>query len=168
MLWVTREGGNVDRVACPWLIRRFIAPEAQFLYVPADKVLETARLLGGKSYDAKGADYTHKTTAEGELCSFVTMLRAFGLWGKDPALDELGKIVNHADTSPKTTAFTMPEGEGLDAIAHGFALLTRDDHQKLAWEFPMYDALYAWCRKKVGAEGGAGPCPTQGRGPGST
>jgi hypothetical protein len=72
MLWVTRAGGNVDRVACPWLIRRFIDKEAQFLYVPADKVLETGAVLKARSYDAKGAEYTHQHVPEGEICSFVT------------------------------------------------------------------------------------------------
>lgn len=149
MLWVTRAGGNVDRVACPWLIKRFIDKEAQFLYVPAEKVLETARLLGAKSYDAKGADYGHEKTPEGEVCTFVTLMRAFALWGKDPALDEVGKIVNHADTSPETTAWKMEEAVGLEAVARGFALLTQDDHRKLELEFPMYDALYAYCGKKL-------------------
>ena len=151
MLWVTRAGGNVDRVACPWLIKRFIDKGAQFLYVPADKVLETAKVLGAHSYDAKGADYTHQQVPEGEICSFVTLMRAFELWGKDPALDMVGKIVNHADTDPRTSAYTMPEGEGLEAIARGFAAITSDDHQKLEWEFPMYDALYAYCQRKVAA-----------------
>ena len=151
MLWVTRAGGNVDRVACPWLIKRFIDKDAQFLYVPAEKVLDTAKLLGAKSYDAKGADYTHQTAPEGELCSFVTLMREFQLWGKDPALDMVGKIVNHADVSPTTTAYTMPEGAGLEAFARGFALMTADDHQKLEWEFPMYDALYAYCQRKTAA-----------------
>lgn len=148
MLWVTRAGGNVDRVACPWLIKRFIDREAQFLFVPADKVLETARTLGAKSYDAKGSDYTHENLAEGEVRSFVTLMRAFDLWGKDPALDEVAKVVNHADVSPETSAYKVPEGEGLKAIARGFAFLTSDDHQKLAWEFPLYDALYAYLQKK--------------------
>jgi hypothetical protein len=76
-------------------------------------------------------------------------MRAFELWGKDPALDMIGKIVNHADTSPETSAYKMPEGEGLEAIARGFAILTADDHQKLEWEFPMYDALYAFCQRKA-------------------
>jgi len=149
MLWVTRAGGNVDRVACPWLIKRFIDKEAQFLYVPADKVLETAEMLKARSYDAKGAEYTHQHVPEGEICSFVTLMRAFGLWGKDPALDMVGKIVNHADTSPETSAYKMREGEGIEAIARGFAILTADDHQKLEWEFPMYDALYAFCQRKA-------------------
>jgi hypothetical protein len=146
MFWVTRAGGNVDRVACPWLIKRFIDPEAQFIYVPAEQVVETAKRLGGKSYDARDADYSHQTIPEGELCTFVTLLRAFDLWGKDPALDAVGKIVNHADTKPDLSAYRTIEGDGLKAIAHGFALLTKDDHQKLSWEFPLYDALYAYCR----------------------
>ena len=151
MLWVTRAGGNVDRVACPWLIKRFIDKDAQFVYVPAEKVLETAKLLGAKSYDAKGADYTHQTLPEGEICSFVTLMRDFQLWGKDPALDMVGKIVNHADVSSKTTAYTMPEGAGLEAFARGFARMTTDDHQKLEWEFPLYDALYSYCQGKTAA-----------------
>ena len=150
MLWVTRAGGNVDRVACPWLIKRFIDREAQFLFVPADKVLETARLLGAKSYDAKGADYTHQKISEGEICSFVTLMRTFGLWGRDPALDIVAKIVNNADVDAESSAYRMAEAKGVLAIAEGFAMVTSDDHQKLAWEFPLYDALYAWCRKAAG------------------
>jgi hypothetical protein len=149
MIWVTRAGGNVDRVACPWLVKRFIDADAQFLYVPADKVLATAGMLAARSYDASGAEFTHQHLPEGEICSFVTLMRAFGLWGKDPALDMLARIVNHADTSPETSAYKMPEGEGLEAIARGFAIVTADDHQKLEWEFPMYDALYAFCQRKT-------------------
>lgn len=152
MIWVTRAGGNVDRVACPWLIKRFIDPEAQFLFVPADKVLETAALVAGKSFDARGADFTHQNAPEGELCSFVTLMREFGLWGKDPALDAVAKIVNHADTHPDRSAYQVPEGEGLRSIAHGFAALTTDDHRKLEWEFPLYDALYENCRKRLQGE----------------
>jgi hypothetical protein len=155
MIWVTRAGGNVDRVACPWLIRRFLDRDAQFLYVPADKVLETAKSLGGKSYDARGADYDHEKTPEGEVCTFVTIMRRHGLWGKDPALDEVAKVVNHADTSEATTAWKMAEASGLGAIARGFALVTQDDHRKLEWEFPMYDALYAHFRKKLGVKSDA-------------
>jgi len=83
------------------------------------------------------------TTAFGEECTFVTLMRAFGLWGHDPALEDVAKIVNHADTDPERSAWRTPEGEGLEPIARGFALVTADDHQKLEWEFPMYDALYA-------------------------
>ena len=149
MLWVTRAGGNVDRVACPWHIKRFIDNDAPFIYVPADKVLETAQSLRAKGYDAKGADYTHAQGPTGEECTFVTLIRAFGLWGKDAARDAVAKIVNHADTSSETSAWSVPEGPGLEAIARGFALISDDDHQKLAWEGPLYDALYAFCQRKV-------------------
>ena len=91
-------------------------------------VLETAALLGARSYDAKGAEFTHQHLPEGEICSFVTLMRSFDLWGKDPALDMVGKIVNHADTSRETAAYKMREGDGLEAIARGFAAITTDDH----------------------------------------
>ena len=149
MIWVTRAGGNVDRVACPWLIRRFIDAHAQFLFVPAADVLDTARRIGGRSYDAEGAEFTHRETPDGDQCSFVTLMREFGVWGTDAALDEVGRIVNHADTRPGRSPFETAEGEGLRAIAHGFASLTTDDHQKLAWEFPLYDALYAECQRRI-------------------
>ncbi len=153
MIWVTRARANVDRIACPWLIKRFIDKEAQLVYVPAEQVLETAKKLGAKSYDAKGADFTHQTIAEGEICSFTSLMRAHNLWGQDPALDYLAKIVNTADVKSETTAYNVPEGAGLQAIAHGFALLTKDDHQKLSWEFPLYDALYEWCKSKTQGDG---------------
>ncbi|MBI4567170.1 MAG: chromate resistance protein [Planctomycetes bacterium] len=148
MLWITRAGANVDRITCPWLIKRFIDPEAQFLFLPADQVLETAKKVGGKSYDMKGSDFTHQKTPEGEVCTFVTLMRAHGLWGKDAALDAVAKVVNHADVSAEASAFRAPEGDGLEAIARGFAFLTGDDHQKLAWEFPMYDALYQFFKRR--------------------
>src|SRR5262249_11050329 len=141
-----------DRVACPWLIKRYIDKDAQFLYVPADKVLETAELLGARSYDAKSAEFTHQHPPEGEICSFVTLMRSFDLWGKDPALDMVGKIVNHADTN-KATSASLQDARGRRARGHrarGFGTITTDDHQKLEWEFPMHDALYAFCQRKTG------------------
>ena len=149
MLWVTRAGGNVDRVACPWLIKHFIDAGCAVPVRAARQGPGDGPGPGGRSYDAKGAEYTHQQLSEGEICSFATLVRAFKLWGDDPALDMVGKIVNHADTSRETSAYTMPEGEGLEAIARGFALLTADDHQKLAWEFPLYDALYAYSKRKT-------------------
>ncbi len=149
MLWVTREGGNIDRVACPWLIKRFIDQRAQFVFVPRDQVLEVAERLGAKSFDAKGADYSHRETPEGEVCTFVTLMMEHGLWGKDPALDLVARIVSTADVHPDRSAYHEPEAEGLSAIAHGFALLTDDDHKKIAWETPMYDALYEWAKRKT-------------------
>lgn len=155
MIWVTRAGAKVDRVACPWLITRFIDRDAQFLFVPVEKVLETARVLGGRSYDAPGADFGHEQRPEGETCTFVTLMRAHGLWGKDPALDAVARIVNHADTKAGRSAFEAAEAEGLRAIAEGFALTTPDDHVKLEREFPIYDALYAAQRSRLAEDGGA-------------
>lgn len=149
MIWVTRAGAKVDRIACPWLIRRFIDPEAQFRFVAPEQVLETAKATGAKSFDAPGAEYGHRKAPEGETCSFVTLMREYGLWGKDAALDAVAKIVNHADVGAGTRAWSAAEGDGLAAIARGFALLTKDDQRKLDWEFPMYDALYAWAKEKT-------------------
>lgn len=149
MKWVTREHGNIDRVACPWLIRRFIDPQAEFIFVPRDQVLEKAKKLGAHSFDAKGAEFSHEQTPAGEVCSFITLMMRHDLWGKDPALDLVGKIVSTADVNPERSAYHEPEGAGLSAIAHGFALLTEDDHQKLAWESTMYDGLYEWAKEKT-------------------
>jgi hypothetical protein len=141
--WVTRENANVDRVACPWLIKRFIDPDAEFLFVPKDMVLDTAEREGAHSYDAPGARYTHR---DGK-CSFDVLIEEFDLTG-DAALMRLAEIVHAADVSEDID--TSPEGRGLAAIAHGFALVHgTDDHTKIALETPMYDALYAWCRREV-------------------
>ena len=149
MKWVTREHGNIDRVACPWLIKRFIDQQAQFIFVPQDDVLDVAKKLGAKSYDAKGADFYHDQTPEGEVCTFITLMQHQELWGKDPALDLVAKIVSTADVNPERSAYHEPEADGLSAIAHGFALLSEDDHRKIGWETPMYDALYEWAKKKT-------------------
>jgi len=149
MKWVTREGGNIDRVACPWLIKRFIDDKAQFIFVGRDEVLEVAEKLGAKSFDAKGADFSHEQTPEGEVCTFVTLMKQHDLWGKDQALDLVARIVSTADVNPERSAYHEPEAAGLSAIAHGFALLSEDDHRKIGWETPMYDALYEWAKKKT-------------------
>jgi hypothetical protein len=139
MKWVTRENANVDRIACPWLIRRFIDPEAEFLFVPRDQVLEVARREAAHSFDAPGAEYTHR---DGR-CSFDVLVEEFKLTD-DPALVRLAEIVHAADVSEDRG--TSPEGPGLYAIAHGFAMLHgREGHLKIELETPMYDALYAWC-----------------------
>jgi hypothetical protein len=144
MKWVTRENGNVDRVACPWLIRRFIDGEAEFLFVPKDQVLEVAKREGAHSYDAAGAEYTHR---DGK-CSFDVLVEEFGLAG-DAALVRLAQIVHAADVHEDVDS--SPEGRGLYAIAHGFALLHgTEDHRKLDLETPMYDALYTWCQTQTG------------------
>ena len=141
MKWVTREGAKTDRVACPWLIKKFIDPQAEFLFVPKDTVLEVARREAGKSFDCPGADYTHR---DGK-CSFEVLIEDYRL--QDPALKMLAPIVHGADI-PADVGI-VPEAAGLQAIAHGFAATCPDDHRKLEREFPVYDALYAWCQAKA-------------------
>ena len=144
MKWVTRENANVDRIACPWLIKRFIDPDAVFLFVGRDDVLEVADREGGHSFDAPGATYTHR---DGK-CSFDVLVEEFDLTD-DSGLVRLASIVHAADVHEDIDA--SPEGHGLSAIAHGFALLHgTDDHKKIELETPMYDALYAWCQEQQG------------------
>jgi len=141
MRWVTREGAKTDRVACPWLVRKFIDPQAEFLFVPKDKVLEAARREGGKSFDCPGADYAHR---EGK-CSFEVLVDAYHL--DDPALRLLAQIVHGADVAADVGI--VPEAAALQAVAHGFAVICQDHHRKLELEFPVYDALYAWCQARA-------------------
>ena len=141
MKWVTREGAKTDRVACPWLIRRFIDPRAEFVFVPKDKVVEVARREGGKSFDCPGADYTHR---DGK-CSFEVLVEAHR--PEDAGLRELARIVHGADIAADVGI--VPEAAGLQAVAHGFAAICQDDHRKLELESPVYDALYAWCQAKA-------------------
>ncbi len=141
MKWVTREGAKTDRVACPWLITRFIDREAEFLFVPKDEVLAVARQQGGKSFDAPGTDYTHRDNK----CSFEVLIEEYQL--DDPALRELAEIVHGADI--QADRYNVPEAAGLRAIAEGFFLSCPDDHEKLRREFPLYDALYAWCQHRL-------------------
>ena len=143
MKWVTRENASVDRIACPWLIARFIDPQAEFLFVPKDQVLEVAEREDARSFDAPGAQYTHR----GGKCSFEVLVEEFAL-GADAALVRLAEIVHAADVSEDRGA--TPEGAGLHAIAHGFALLHgTEDHRKIELETPMYDALYVWCQDET-------------------
>ncbi len=143
MKWITRENASVDRIACPWLIKRFIDPEAEFLFVPRDQVLEVAEREGGHSYDAQGAEYTHR---DGK-CSFDVLVEEFKLTD-EPGLVRLAEVVHAADVSEDIDV--SPEGRGLAAIAHGFALLHgTEDHTKIQLESPMYDALYAWCQDEA-------------------
>lgn len=138
MKWVTREGAKTDRVACPWLIRRFIDKDAEFVFVAKDQVLETAKRLGGKSFDAAGADYTHR----GNKCSFEVLIEDYKL--ADPALARLARIVHGADIAGELDS--APEAAGLLAMAEGFHKSVPDDHEKLRLQFPVYDALFAYCR----------------------
>jgi hypothetical protein len=143
MKWVTRQNANVDRIACPWLIRRFIDPDAEFLFVERDQVLAVAERERAHSYDAEGAEYTHR---EGK-CSFDVLVEEFDLTG-DAGLVRLAEVVHAADVSEDIDS--SPEGRGLSAIAHGFALIHgTEDHKKIELETPMYDALYAWCQHQT-------------------
>jgi rhodanese-related sulfurtransferase len=136
--WITRERPKIDRIACPWLIRRFIDTRAEFFYVPTAQVFEEAARLGAVAYDIPGAPISH----EGELCSFDTLLRAFEL--RDPALEPLARIVRGADTDRLEMA---PQSAGLLAFSLGLSRLhASDDQAMLQAALPLYDALYAWCR----------------------
>lgn len=141
MKWVTRARPKVDRVACPWLIRRFVDREAEFLYVPAEEVMTVAGREGAIPFDVPNVELGH----HGTECSFDAIIRKYGL--TDPALARLAVIVRGADTAAKDLA---PESPGLEAIAEGFRLVYADDHELLERELPVYDALYAWCRQRVG------------------
>jgi hypothetical protein len=143
MKWVTREHPRTDRIACPWLIRKFIDPEAEILYVPRDEVLATAEREGAISFDARGARYTHRDG----LCSFEVLVQEYGL--DDPALPLMARVVHGADL--REDADATRQSPGLLAIADGFALLGLDDQRQLELELPVYDALYAWCRIEAAA-----------------
>ncbi|HEY3216829.1 MAG TPA: chromate resistance protein ChrB domain-containing protein [Candidatus Eisenbacteria bacterium] len=147
MKWVTRERPKVDRVACPWLIRRFVDPDAEFLYVPAEQVKPVAESERAIPFDVPDVELGHR----GPRCSFDAILDRYGL--DDPGLRRLALIVRGADTADKDLT---PESRGLEAIARGFGLVYADDRQQLAAELPVYDALYAWCRAQVEAEATAG------------
>ena len=138
MKWITRENVKVDRVACPWLIRRFVDPEAEFVFLPQDT--DWSRVTGGILYDVPGCELGH----HGEDVSFDSVLKKYGL--RDPALELLGEIVRAADSRPSSP---HPAGEGLRWIAHGFSALGLSDHEILERESAVYDALYAECRRRV-------------------
>ena len=143
MKWITREGVKVDRVACPWLIKKFVDPSAEFIFVPADQVVSEALRLNATPYDVKDAELGH----HGRECSFEAILKKHNLTS-NPALVLLGKIVNGADTD--NTLHNQPEGPGLNAVAEGFRHLGyKDDHAINAAEWIVYDALYAYCQQKV-------------------
>jgi hypothetical protein len=144
MRWITRKNANVDRVACPWLIRRFVDRDAEFLYVPADEVMTAAEREGAIPYDVADVELGH---VDGR-CSFESIIVKYGI--DDPALERLAKIVHGADVAADIDI--VPEARGLKAIAYGFAMVHGDDdHEKIRLEAPMYDALYAWCQRAVAA-----------------
>ncbi len=143
MKWITRSHVHVDRVACPWLINRFIDSAAEFLFVPKSQVLDVAKKEGAIAFDTPGADLHHR----GSLCTFDVLIEEYGL--VDKGLLRLAKIVNAADTD------NLPNdalAAGLEAIAVGFSLRFPDDFENLERQFEMYDALYAWCRLDVAGQ----------------
>jgi hypothetical protein len=142
MEWVTREHPHTDRIACPWLIRRFIDAEAVITYAPRDEVLPYAERTGAISFDAPGAKYTHRDG----LCSFEVIVAEYKL-GDDPALALVAKVVHGADVSDD--ADITPQSRGLEAIARGFMDLGLSDLDQLERELPVYDALYAWAVRQV-------------------
>ena len=144
MKWITREKVKVDRVACPWLIKKFVDPQAEFLFVPADKVMDEARRLGAIPYDVTNVELGH----HGEDVSFNSILKKYNLG--DPALQLLGEIVRAADSHPSNP---HPAGEGLRWVAHGFSALGLSDHEILQREFIVYDALYAECQEVMNRGG---------------
>ena len=150
MKWITRERVKVDRVACPWLIKKFVDSDAQFLFVPADRVMEIAKREGATPYDVEGVELGHH---EGK-CSFEAIVQKYKI--DDPAIHLLAKIVHGADVTDDL--YGMPEAAGLQAIAEGFRYLgLKDDHAILEKEFIVYDALYAYCQEMIrrGRPGGA-------------
>ena len=143
MKWITRERVKVDRVACPWLIRKFIDPPAEFLFVPEEKVLEVAKREGATPFDVKGVEFGH----HGKECSFDALVKKYDL-GRDPALVLLAKIVNGADSD--NSLWNQPEAAGLNAIAEGFRHLGyKNDQEIITAESLVYDALYAYCQEMI-------------------
>lgn len=143
--WVTREKAKVDRIACPWLIRKFVDPNAEFLFVPAERVNEVAKAEGAIPFDAGGIEITHYREAGEERVSFDAIIKKYGL--KDRALSDLAEIVRTADA--RGVPRPRPEGAGLEAAALGFRQVAKDDHENMRLQFPMYDALYAYCKWRV-------------------
>jgi hypothetical protein len=139
--WVTREHPKTDRIACPWLIRKFIDADAEIVFVPADEVLAYADREGAVSFDAPDATYTHRNGK----CTFEVLVDEHEI--VDPAIAVLALVVHGADVS--TDRDVTPQSRGLEAIADGFALLGIDDHRQLELELPVYDALYAWAQHQV-------------------
>jgi hypothetical protein len=145
MKWVTREHPHTDRIACPWLIKRFIDPEAEIVYLPRDEVLGFAQREGAISFDAPNARFTHRDG----LCSFEVLVEEYKLGG-DAALALVARVVHGADVSEDADA--TPQSRGLEAIARGFMQLRVDDQEQLRLELPVYDALYEWARLEVAGQ----------------
>jgi hypothetical protein len=142
MQWVTREHPHTDRIACPWLIKRFIDPAAEIVYVPRDEVVDFAERESAISFDAPNAKFTHRDG----LCSFEVLVEEYELGG-DAALALVARVVHGADISEDADA--TPQSRGLEAIARGFMELGVDDQEQLRLELPVYDALYEWAKLQV-------------------
>ena len=143
MQWVTREHPKTDRIACPWLICKYIDTEAQIVYAPRDEVLSYADQNGAISFDAPGARYTHRDG----LCTFEVLVEEYRI--VDEAVRLMARVVHGADVAEDRDA--TPQSPGLLAIADGFAALDITDEEQLRLELPVYDALYAWCQEQVRA-----------------
>ncbi len=139
MRWITRRNIHVDRTSCPWLIRKFVDSQAEFVFVEPNVDPST---FNGYTFDMRGAEYSH----EGEKCTFQVIVERHNL-GNDPALVEMGRIIRDADVPPSRTR--RHEAAGLDALIRGFQLTVPDDHDKLVLTRPLYDALYAYCQAKL-------------------
>ena len=148
MKWVTRERPKIDRIACPWLVARFVDKDAEFLYVPSDKVRSTAAATGAIPYDVPDVELSHV----GPLCSFDAFLEKYRL--DDPALQDLAVIVRGADTGHPELS---PQSAGLLAVSLGLSRVFADDHEMLKHGMVLYDALYAWCREGRGETHGWPP-----------
>ena len=144
MKWVTREKAKVDRIACPWLISKFVDPKAEFLFVPREKVLDVAKEQDATPYDSPGAELFHYKENGDERCSFDAIIKKYKL--TDHALLDMAEIVRAADAAPRNP---RPEGAGLEAMALGFRESSKDDFDNMRLQFPVYDALYTFCRLKV-------------------
>jgi hypothetical protein len=144
MLWITRSHVHVDRVACPWLITRFIDNEAEFLFVPSTQIEQVVKETGAIPFDAPGVELGHHENR----CSFESIILKYGL--KEPGLLRLARIVHSADVSEDIDQ--DPIARGLEAIASGYSLRFPEDEENLEHQFEVYDGLYAWCRLQVAAE----------------
>ncbi len=142
--WITREKAKVDRIACPWLIKHFVDKEAEFLFVPKDKVKELAAKENAIPFDAPEIELTHYEESGKERVSFDAIIKKYNL--KDPALLELAKIVRGADARIEDTP---PESAGLEAAALGFRNITKDDYENMKLQFPFYDAMYKYCQLRL-------------------
>jgi hypothetical protein len=137
MKWITRERPKIDRIACPWLIKNFVDPQAEFIYVPKEQVFESAKELNAIPYDIPGAEYTH----EGDRCTFDYIVKKHGL--TDPAILQIGEIVRGADTDRFELA---GQAAGLWAISAGLSYNFKDDYEQLGFGLVIYDALYSWAK----------------------